>query len=282
MAHHRVVFAERRQQGCDRVPGAVPIIRTGGYGIGHLGRNESVGGKRISAGDQQSLQRKRIGEHKTSIWTQTIVAARPKVTHRGTAAVLLAAIVNERPVGPTLQIEVPAHLIEMGGTRLITAHRGSEGGPEITEPLTRMAVLATDPSRHRHAGVILCFHRSGALQREHHRRHRVLAVRSVSARPRFVLTVRNAAFVDVVGEKIRTALDRRINLRIDGDVSRHQGFFPQHNPQIRDQSRRVHWAIPGNRAVQAAIGMLLRSAVTKGAVLALTFCQRRGVFVDAG
>ena len=282
MAHHRVVFAERRQQGRDRAADAVPIIRTGGYGIGHLGRIEGVGGKRISTGDQQSLQWKGIGEHKTGIRTQAVITARPKIAHSRTSTVLLAAIVNKGAISPTLQIEVPAHLIEMGGTRFITAHRGSEGGPEIAETLTRVTVFAADPSGHRHAGEILCFHGLGALQSEHHRRHCVFAVRCVTARPRFVLTIGNASFVDEIREEIRAAHDRRIDLRIDGNISRHQRLFSQHNPQIRDQSRRVHRAIPGNRAVQAAIRLPLRPAVAEGAILALALCQRRGVFVDAG
>ncbi len=69
---------------------------------------------RVAAGDDEFLQRQRIGEHIGGGGTQSVVTAVPKVgiVIRVAGSVLFAAVIGERSVRAADQIKVPRALAE--------------------------------------------------------------------------------------------------------------------------------------------------------------------------
>ena len=69
----------------------------------------------------------------------------------------------------------------------------------------------------------------------------------------FVLAIGNRAFVDIVFEKVRATLNRRINFRVERLRSRQQCFFTKDDGEVRGDACTVHRTIRRDRAVQTAV-----------------------------
>ena len=95
-----------------------------------------------------------------------------------------------------------------------------------------------------------------------------------------MFAVGNGSFVCIEGEEIASASDCRVNFRINRLATRQQCFFSHDDGDIGWNARRVHRAIPRDRAMQTAVGVLLRAAMPEGAVFTLPLGEGHGVFID--
>ena len=84
-----------------------------------------------------------------------------------------------------------------------------------------------------------------------------------------MFAVWNRPLVHVKGEKIRPALNRRVNLRINWLSRHHQRLLPHDDGYIGWDTRRVHRAIRRDRPMQTAIRFQHRTAMPKRSIPAL-------------
>ena len=177
---------------------------------------------------------------------------------------------------------MPAHGFQVFRHGKGAAHVGPHRTPQIAEALAGMAILAAPVAGGGHARVVFGFRGAAGLQAEEHGAHRILAVGRVAADEGFVFAVGDRALVDIIGEEVRAALDRTVNLRIDRLPACEQRLLAHDNGHVGDDADRVDRAVAGAHAAAGAIGSQDGRAVTEGAIDALGLGELERVAVDAG